>query len=217
MARKALIRSDVYPYHITARTNNKEAFPIPLSELWELLSFNLFEAQVKREFEIQALVLMPNHFHLIATTPVSDIGKIMQTGLLNLTKEVNASAGRSGRLFGGRYHWTLVDSAEYYGTVLKYVYRNPVRAGLCNQVEDYQFSTYSGLIGNSSLTIPLHFPRAGMETFLPGSEPLSWLKWLNRPFALESYELIRLALRRTRFELTDTAKARMAALEQSRY
>jgi len=198
MPRKNLIRSDVFPYHITARVNNKEAFPILMSEMWTLTTSECYLVQLLYEVEIHALVLMPNHFHLLMTVPFEefDLGKVMNRFMSDLTLHTHQKSGRSGRLFGKRYHWSLIQSSRYYGHALKYVYRNPVKGGLCETVEDYPFSTLHGLVGRTHLPFPIQFTRAGLERDIPDpKDGWPWLDWLNRPFPNEVGPLLRKALK----------------------
>lgn len=124
----------------------------------------------------------------------------MNPFMRNITKDIHGITGLCGHVFGGPYHWTHINNSHYYNTVLKYVYRNPVRARLCQKVENYRFSTYSGLVGNSPLPFPISYTRAGMERRLPSIEPHKWMEWLNRPFASETENHIRFALKKTVFK-----------------
>jgi putative transposase len=202
MPRKNLIRSDLYPYHLTGRTNNREPFPVPIEVVWTLFEREAYAIHTLYGSEIQSLVLMPNHFHLIATIPEFDLGRVMNYFLVNLSKAMNSTAGRTGHVFGGPYHWTLIDNSRYYGHVFKYVYRNPVKAGLCDSVESYRYSTLHGRMGSSHLGVPLTYTRLGMEESLPNCDSTEiWLNWLNRPFSTEAEYLIQTALRRKKFAL----------------
>lgn len=170
--------------------------------MWSIFEREAFASHLLYGVEIQSLVLMPNHFHMIATTPELGLGSVMRDSLTRISKSTNAIAGRTGHLFGGPYYWTLIDNSRYFGHVFKYVYRNPVRAGLCENVQDYPYSSLYGRLGMAHLDFPLTYTRAGMEQQLPSPDSVdSWLRWLNRPFATEAEALIRSALKRKKFEL----------------
>jgi len=197
MGRKRLISSNVFPYHITARVNNREVFPIPLDIVWNLMSSEWFSLQILYKFEIHAFVLMPNHFHLLASTPEEGLGKIMNVFMSVVSKRINDLSGKTGHVFGGPYYWSLITSTRYYGHALKYVYRNPVRACLSHTVEEYPYSTARGIIGYSPLILPLSFTQCGLEANIPDpNRHFEWLDWLNHPFPSEAEDLIREALRK---------------------
>ena len=200
MSRKPLIRSSHLPYHVTARTNNREEFPCELFRVWKILTAYCYEATILFGVEIHALVLMPNHFHLLITTPNEDLGRVMKQIMQSTTQALNLVTGRAGHIFGGPYRRTLVDSPIYFSHALKYVYRNPVKAEICTQVEDYRFSTLQGLLGESPLPFPIHFPFGKSEFVLIPSEIETFLGWSNTPFKKEHDEAIQKALKRKMFE-----------------
>ena len=96
MPRKKFIQDDFCPYHVTARGNNKEPFPLDLKTLWSIFNSECLNQTITSGAEIHALVLMPNHFHLILTTPEDNLGVVMSKLLSYVTKEANLRAGRSG-------------------------------------------------------------------------------------------------------------------------
>lgn len=199
MPRRSLIRTTFAPYHVTARNNNREAYPLPLEEVWTILTWYAFETTILFGARIHSLVLMPNHFHLLITTPEEDLGEVMQHFMRECTKLINARSGRSGRLYGARYHWTLVDSALYFAHAYKYLYRNPVRAQLCEKVEDYTYSTLAWKLGHQRSRFLLWYP-FGVEEFLIMPNSIDErLEWLNRPFQSEHEKEIQRLLRRTLF------------------
>jgi REP element-mobilizing transposase RayT len=216
MPRKPLFRTNTLPYHITARTNNREDFHVDLGTMWNIVESECRSISFKFGTEIHGLVLMPNHIHMLLTAPNEDLGVVMNLFMSDITRISNLFSGRSGHLFGGPYHWTVVNSTRYFGHVLKYVYRNPVKANLCEKVEDYPYSTLHGLLGRSHLPFPIHYTRVGLELALPYDEPGYWLDWLNRPFPAEAEDAIKAGLRKRVFEriLTGPSKKSHDLLQQ---
>ena len=208
MPRKSLQRTPVFPYHVTARTNTRESFPVPIDCLWEIIAEEGQYQNMVYGLEIQAFVLMPNHFHMILTVPEFDLGIVMNHFMKSVSSRTNLKSGRSGHLFGGPYHWSLIQNARYFGHALKYVYRNPVRAALCPKVEDYPYSTLHGLVGRAHLPFPIFFSRTGMEAALPSPETSQQLNWLNRPFPTEAEALIKKGLRQKLFDQILDRKSR---------
>lgn len=208
MPRKLLIKSDSLPYHVTARANNREKFHLPLTRLWELIGTECLNLALVYEIEIHALVLMPNHFHMIVTVPKHDLGKVMSVFMASITRTSNLISGRSGHIFGGPYHWSLINSSRYFAHALKYVYRNPVRARICDRVERYRFSSLQGLLGFSHLPFPIYLTRVGMEVALPAVEAFEQIDWLNKPFPAEAEMLIQKGLRKKVFDAMIDRKTR---------
>lgn len=208
MPRKSLQRTDLLPYHVTARANNREKFHLSLPEFWALMGCECLNLVLVYEVEFHAVVLMPNHFHMLLTVPKHDLGKVMNVFVSSVTRTANILSGRSGHVFGGPYHWSLINTSRYFGHALKYVYRNPVRAKLCARVQEYPFSTLQGLLGYAHLPFPLFLTRANLELALPSMEASEQLAWLNRPFPSEAETLIRQGLRKKLFEAIMDRKTR---------
>jgi len=208
MPRKCLLRTNWLPYHVTVKTNNSELFHLPIERLWGIIGLECLNLSLVYETEIHALVLMPNHLHMLITVPDFDLGKVMNVFISSVTKTANLLSARSGHLFGGPYYWSLINNTRYFGHALKYVYRNPVRANLCPRVQDYRYSTIHGLVGQSHLPFPIHLTRSGLEINLPSVEAHEQLDWLNSPFSAEVENLIQKGLKRKLFQAVIDRKTR---------
>ncbi len=211
MPRRALERSSDCPYHVTLRVNNREPFPLPLKEVWNLLNSEIYRIQLLFKTQVHAVVLMPNHIHLLLTVSEGDLGVVMNQFVSALTLQTHLRSGRSGRLFGNRYHWSIIKSSRYYGHALKYVYRNPVKAKLCRRVEDYAFSSLAALIGRYPLLSSIQHPPNGIDGDLPwrDKEPYELLPWLNEAYSDRIDHLIGLGMKRAVFdELKDRVNRR---------
>ncbi|MGZ3688691.1 MAG: transposase [Bdellovibrionota bacterium] len=200
MARKYLVRSTLFPYHVTLRTNDRVWFQSSMDIVWNIFSSHCFEITMLFKAEIHAFVLMSNHLHLILSTPQEDLGKIMAHFSGSGTRTLNSVSGHSGHVFGGRYKWSLIDSSLYFGHALKYVYRNPVKAGICEKVEDYPYSSLHGLLGRAPLPFPIYYPSAGYWRRIPPTTE-EMLGWLNKQHLPEHDLAIGVALRKNKFEL----------------
>ncbi|MDH7526498.1 MAG: transposase, partial [Peptococcaceae bacterium] len=53
---------------------------------------------------------------------------------------------RLGHLFQERYKSEVVEDERYLLTVLRYIHQNPIKAGLTNTLEEYQWSSYQEYI-----------------------------------------------------------------------
>ena len=203
MSKKKLIRVNDLPYHVTARCNNKEPFQSSLSETWNIFLNEINEITERYGCKIHAFVLMPNHFHLLITTPREDLGIIMQSFILRITKRINSNTGRSGRVFGNRYHWSLIDNDQYYDCALKYIYRNPVKLNLSQTVQTYRFSTLLLVLEEHFTKFKIQ-PPIGHDHNIPGRDHDKFIKWLNQPFLNEQVAAIKGGFRKKFFSPTRT-------------
>jgi putative transposase len=187
--------STSFPYHVSARCINREWFLLPLSEVWAIMEDYLFFIHHAYGVEILQFVLMPNHFHLLIRCPNGNLSDAMEYFMRETSRQLTNKTGRINQTYGTRFHRTLVTSDRYHRHVYKYIYRNPVKAGLCELTQEYPFSTLRGILGLTKIHIPL-----ADDTFL--FNPLirtSTLEWLNRrPKQIHENE-IRQALKKAVF------------------
>lgn len=146
MPRKNLIRTNLYPYHVTSRCHNKDWFQIPLPDVWRHSLSSLKESHEKFPVDLVSFVLMGNHYHMILKTPRSDLDMFMREFNRRLSLRIQKQSGVLNQVFGGRYKWCLINSNSYLMNCYRYVYQNPVRAGIVPFCEDYHFSTLRNVI-----------------------------------------------------------------------
>jgi putative transposase len=91
--------------------------------------------------------LLGSHYHLVVQTPRTNLSSGMQ--LLNgkYAQRFNWRHGRHGHLFGGRFWSRQIETDEHLFAALRYVARNPVAAGLCEQPSDWRWSSYRAIAG----------------------------------------------------------------------
>lgn len=180
--------SPEFPYHVTGRVHNRNPFPLPLDEMWEIAQQRLFYLHRAFNFRILSFVLMPNHFHAILRTPDTNLSIGMGDFMRETAKEVNRRRHRLDQLWGKRFHCSILTQVPYFLNCYKYVYQNPLRAKLSKNVESYPFGTLSGLLGQQRLTIPLEEDTTLFEN------PEETLSWLNQPLHADHLETLRSAL-----------------------
>lgn len=97
---------------------------------------------------IIAYCLMPNHYHFLLRQE-SDwpLSRFMQVLFNSYVQALNLQQGRTGTLFEGRFKHRCVDKSEYLIVLCRYIHRNPVRAGLVSEPEDWMYSDYREWIG----------------------------------------------------------------------
>jgi len=167
-----------------------------MNQVWEIFTNHICEALDAFGLQVHAFVLMSNHYHMLATAAGADVDKVMCRLLKGISDEINFRAGRINHVFGGPYKWTLIKSWFQYHHVFRYVYQNPLRAGLCKSPRDYSFSTLENWLSFGILGIPLtshrfeapairHIRQQGYE---------DWPSWLNEPYDNEHLDGLRRAI-----------------------
>jgi putative transposase len=198
MPRKPIERSKTNFYHLTARSNNREFFYLPLLNVWDIMTRKLSALQGKHDIKIAAFVLMNNHFHLLLRTPNEDIDRVMYFFMKDVTLEIQKCTGRINKIFGGRYKGSMIDSYGYLVNVYKYIYRNPVEIGLCDRAEIYPYSTLF-YKHQSSVKSPIYLENIIPKHAFDSYEDLDELKWINTRFEKHEADSISCGLQKTLF------------------
>lgn len=141
MPRKNRIIYEGAIYHIYQRGNNKEyIFEDDKIKMFILKYLKIYNQ--KFDYEILAYVIMNNHYHLLIKTNTSPIDEIMFNFNNVLGKYVNSILNRTGHAFEDRYKCKLVYTNTYLIWLLRYIHRNPVKAHICNNANEYRWSSH---------------------------------------------------------------------------
>lgn len=95
-----------------------------------------------------AYCLMSNHVHLLLKTNQKDIGSTIKPLAVMYAMYYNSKYSRSGHLFQDRFKSEPVNDMEYFTVLLRYIHQNPLKAGIVNKVEDYQWSSWCEYTGD---------------------------------------------------------------------
>jgi len=131
MARKLRLEYAGAVYHVMNRGDRREPIFKDDEDRQRFIT-TLGEACAKTGWQIHALCLMPNHFHLVVETPQANLVAGMKWLLGTYTSRFNRRHKFFGHLFSGRYKALIVDGSGngYLKTVCDYVHLNPARAKL---------------------------------------------------------------------------------------
>jgi putative transposase len=124
------------PYHITQRGNRREDVFF-LNEDREVYLAWLQKYCAIHKVHVLAYCLMTNHVHLIVVPQQEDgLQGVLKPLHMRYAQRINRRQGWSGHLWQGRFFSSPLDEA-YLWFCVRYVERNPVRAGMVEQAEDY--------------------------------------------------------------------------------
>lgn len=188
MARRARIVVPDCAHHVTQRGNRGANV---FREDEDRLRYNeiLREKTISRGVLLWTYTWMTNHIHAIVV-PHSE------TALAETFRDVHSDYGRwfnrkyglSGHLWQGRFYSCVLDEAHLWSAV-RYVERNPVRAGIVQRAEDYQWSSAAAHVHRS--------PDPLLDPGLPFFESIgNWSEWLAAADLPSELEAIRKATAR---------------------
>jgi putative transposase len=154
MARLARVVIPGYPHHVIQRGNRRQDVFFNDEDRITYLDY-LRQYTKPAKIEIWGYCLMNNHVHLIAV-PARENGLAKGLGDAHrqYTRKINFRQGWRGYLWEGRFK-SYPLSEKYLYAALRYVERNPVRAGIVKKAEDYRWSSARAHVkkeGDSLLT-----------------------------------------------------------------
>ena len=132
-------------YHVMNRGRRSEKV------FYDKDDYQMFVALLEETSEvwnirISAYCLMPNHYHILLQTPDGNIARSMRHINGVYTQRFNRRHGVDGQLFRGRYKSLLVSADSYLLQLVRYIHRNPVKAGIAKVPEDFGWSSHKAYL-----------------------------------------------------------------------
>jgi len=129
-------------YHVMNRGRGRQNI-FHDEEYYNAFLLSLSEAHQRFGLQVLCYCLMSNHYHLLVKTPEANLGRAMRhiNGLY--TQRHNRLKRTDGSLFRGRYKAICVEEDSYQLQLSRYIHRNPVEAGIVEQIESYPWSSYA--------------------------------------------------------------------------
>jgi putative transposase len=153
-----------------------------LDETWEITPL-----------PILAMVVMPNHWHFVVRPnkpgQVSDFFRRLSVTHC-MRWQAHFHTGGTGHLYQGRFKSFPVQNDEHLLTVMRYVERNPLRAGLVDAAENWRWS--SAWARRQSDASQRRWLTAQDDPPLPRA----WRAWVNQPQSEAEVEALRGCIRR---------------------
>ena len=178
-------------YHIINRANGRlKIFNAKKDYL--LFEELLTEAKELTDMRILAYTIMPNHWHLVLSQRKDgDLSIFMHWLSTTHTRRVHVATKTigAGHLYQGRYKSFIVEEDNYLLGLIKYVERNPVRAKLVHQCQDWPWGSAWRRISGSNEQKKLLDPS-------PVPLPHGYLRWINTPDKEDDFIEIRNAVNR---------------------
>lgn len=188
--------------HITIRCNDKKRL-FNLNSTYDQMVNWVNCLPMFFSVKIHHVLFMSNHMHFMVTPTENNLGQAMSYFLTNLSKFLNRENNTINHVFGNRYAATVITEEKYFLNVIRYIYQNPVRAGLCKNLLEYQFSSlhqYLGFGNHKIILEPDQYTRTQFDFGMIGQE--TWLHWISN--SLESFEteLVRDSLAKGTYKFT---------------
>jgi REP element-mobilizing transposase RayT len=110
------------------------------------------EAVTQFNCRIHAFCWMTNHLHALVQIADCPLGKVVRCVAGRYSRYRHKTLNTSGHLFERRHKAKLVDVDAYFLTLLRYIHRNPVKAGLVRHPSDYPWSSHRAFLGAETIS-----------------------------------------------------------------
>lgn len=150
MARTARDISESGIYHIMLRGINRQIIFEDDRDIERLID------TVKRyksvsNYKLYAYCIMNNHTHFLIKETEEPISVSIKRISSSYVFWYNKRYERCGHLFQERFKSEVIDSDEYFLTVLRYIHQNPIKSGIAEDIRGYKWSSYSEYVGNTDI------------------------------------------------------------------
>ncbi len=140
MGRKPRVEYSGALYHVIQRGNNRE-YIFEKNEDKLFLLNEIRGRKINTGLKLYGYVIMDNHYHLVLQVGDDPLSKLMHLINSSYARYYNREHNRTGHVYDGRYKAIPIQNENYFLAVVRYVHRNPVRAGICAHINKYRWSS----------------------------------------------------------------------------
>jgi len=176
-------------YHLINRGNNKS---VVFQQPGDYRSFlRLIDAAQERiRLKLLAFCLMPSHVHLVVSPDgATDVSRWMHWLMTTHSHRHHLRYGTSGCVWQGRFRSFPIKCDGHLLTVMRYVERNALRAGLVERAEHWPWGSHAWRLGRAA---------GPLLTDPPVPLPSDWTSYVNAPQTPAELEALRECVNRQR-------------------
>lgn len=146
MARALRLHFPGAVYHVILRGNDKQRIFASDADRYKFEEL-LVDGIDRFGHLIHAYCWMENHIHMAVQVADIRLSKIMHNLSFRYTNHFNWRHQRVGHLFQGRYKALLIDTDSYLLQLIRYIHKNPLRAGIAVDASDYVWCSHRHYLG----------------------------------------------------------------------
>lgn len=127
-------------HHVMLRGVNRDAIFLEEAD-YERFLHVLALVKAASGCRVLAYCLMTNHVHLVVRVTTEPVGSVVKRLGVRYVGWFNKKYGRVGHLFQSRFASLPVEDDAYLVALIRYVWNNPVAAGLTDASDRYRWSS----------------------------------------------------------------------------
>lgn len=180
MPRSSRQRSSSGYFHVIVRGVGKQILFEETSD-YRFFLLLLEKKSLETSIKVCAYCLMENHVHLLLYDSCQNLSLFMKKIGICYAGYFNHKYERIGHVFQDRYKSEAIENNTYFLNALRYILKNPEKAGIC-RAEDYLWSSYdcydsrNSFIDNTLLT-DLIKSRGEYEAFIRGESHEDYMEF----------------------------------------
>jgi len=156
MPRYARQKSEINIYHVVIRGINRQQIFEDEEDNEKFLE-TLKRYKAVSECKLYAYCLMGNHVHLLLEVGKETLDLLIKRIAGSYVFWYNKKYDRSGHLFQGRYRSEVVENEGYFFNAMRYIHQNPLKAGLCNDISSYEYSSFMDYVNENHRLVDISF------------------------------------------------------------
>lgn len=145
-------------YHVIVRGVNRQEIFHDDYDYYRYL-YTLKRITDESNSEVMVYCLMSNHVHLLIREGEGGISHVMKRLGASYAYWYNLKYDHCGHVFQDRFKSEPVEEDRYLVTVVRYIHRNPVKAGIANRPDDYKWSSCGVYYGGAGYIPDLTKPQ----------------------------------------------------------
>lgn len=118
----------------------------------------ILENQKKFKVNLIAYCIMNNHLHLLINFKNSeDLSKYMHKINTSYGIYYNKNHKRKGYVYKDRFYSQIIKNRKHLINAIIYIHNNPVKANICDNAKDYEFSSYNDILNGKLINTTTMF------------------------------------------------------------
>ena len=134
-------RSPYEAYHLVVRAHRREMI-FQQDDVRDQFFLNSMEAFKKNKVDVLQFTIMGNHAHFFAMGELDNIPSVFRSIGATFCRWFNHENGYKGAVFDSRYYLGAIKSEQQFVNCLAYIANNPVRSGIVDKAECYEYSSF---------------------------------------------------------------------------